>query len=216
MSRKTIFRVFILLFFSIGGQMSVNAQTTTPFETVFDACKKACEALDGGFASGEQLLAVSKTLRDAAPIPLTVKQTQGDVLSLKGHLVFDYEFIQACVDNETIYEIADKYAAEARTRGDKDSANKVRLDTKMVAAGQTCTFEIPSCSGTSQIGCVAEVNRSFSWKIKTIGYQSNGNTNVMTVSGKVFLSVKKRLARTNGIKSSSRSPIKARETGALP
>ena len=46
--------------------MSVNAQTTTPFETVFDACKKACEALDGGFASGEQLLAVSKTLRDAA------------------------------------------------------------------------------------------------------------------------------------------------------
>ena len=150
--------------------MSANAQTTTPFETVFDACKKACEALDGGFASGEQLLAVSKTLRDAAPIPLTVKQTQGDVLSLKGHLVFDYEFIQACVDNETIYEIADKYAAEARTRGDKDSANKVRLDTKMVAAGQTCTFEIPSCSGTSQIGCVAEVNRSFSWKIKTIGY----------------------------------------------
>ena len=115
---------------------------------------------------------VSKTLRDAAPIPLTVKQTQGDVLSLKGHLVFDYEFIQACVDNETIYEIADKYAAEARMRGDKDSANKVRLDTKMVAAGQTCTFEIPSCSGTSQIGCVAEVNRSFSWKIKTIGYQS--------------------------------------------
>ena len=119
-----------------------------------------------------KLLAVSKTLRDAAPIPLTVKQTQGDVLSLKGHLVFDYEFIQACVDNETIYEIADKYAAEARMRGDKDSANKVRLDTKMVAAGQTCTFEIPSCSGTSQIGCVAEVNRSFSWKIKTIGYQS--------------------------------------------
>jgi hypothetical protein len=46
--------------------------------------------------------------------------------------------------------------------------------------------------------------------------QSDGNTNVMTVSGKVFLSVKKRLARTNGIKSSSRSPIKARETGALP
>ena len=130
--------------------MSANAQTTTPFETVFDACKKACEALDGGFASGEQLLAVSKTLRDAAPIPLTVKQTKGDVLSLKGHLVFDYEFIQACVDNETIYEIADKYAAEARMRGDKDSANKVRLDTKMVAAGQTCTFEIPSCSGTAR------------------------------------------------------------------
>ena len=51
-------------------------------------------------------------------------------MSLKGHLVFDYEFIQACVDNETIYEIADKYAAEARMRGDKDSANKVRLDTK--------------------------------------------------------------------------------------
>lgn len=83
MSMKTIFRVFILLFFSIGGQISVNAQTTTPFEMVFDACKKACEALEGGFASGEQLLAVSKTLRDAAPIPLTVKQTQGDVLSLK-------------------------------------------------------------------------------------------------------------------------------------
>ena len=166
MSRKTIFRVFILLFFFIGGQMSVNAQTTTPFETVFDACKKACEALDGGFASGEQLLAVSKTLRDAAPIPLTVKQT------LKGHLVFDYEFIQDCIDDDKIYDIADKYAKEAKERGDKDSANKVRLDTKMVAAGQTCTFEIPSCSGTSQIGCVAEVNRSFSWKIKTIGYQS--------------------------------------------
>ena len=59
--------------------MSANAQTTTPFETVFDACKKACEALDGGFASGEQLLAVSKTLRDAAPIPLTVKQTKAEV-----------------------------------------------------------------------------------------------------------------------------------------
>lgn len=77
MSRKTIFRVFILLFFFIGGQMSVNAQTTTPFETVFDACKKACEALDGGFASGEQLLAVSKTLRDAAPIPINRQTNPG-------------------------------------------------------------------------------------------------------------------------------------------
>ena len=45
--------------------MSANAQTTTPFETVFDACKKACEALDGGFASGEQLLAVSKKVGDS-------------------------------------------------------------------------------------------------------------------------------------------------------
>ena len=38
----------------------------------------------------------------------------------------------------------------------------------------------------------------------------------MTASGKVFPSEKKRLARMNDIKSSSRSPIKARETGALP
>lgn len=66
--------------FSIGGQMSVNAQTTTPFETVFDACKKACEALDGGFASGEQLLAVSKTLRDAAPIPINRQTNPGRCL----------------------------------------------------------------------------------------------------------------------------------------
>ena len=60
--QENYFQSIHLLFFFIGGQMSVNAQTTTPFETVFDACKKACEALDGGFASGEQLLAVSKTL----------------------------------------------------------------------------------------------------------------------------------------------------------
>lgn len=172
MSKETIFSVCMLLFLSIGGPMSVDAQTTPPFETVFDACKKAREAFEGGFASSEQLLAVSKTLRDAAPIPLNIKQTQGDVLSLKGHLVFDYKFIQACINNETIYDMADEYAAEARMRGDKDSADKVRLDTKMVAAGQTYIFEIPSCSGTSQIGCVAEVNRSFSWKIKTIGYKS--------------------------------------------
>ena len=32
--------------------------------------------------------------------------------------------------------------------------------------------EVPEQLGISQIGCVAEVNRSFSWKIKTIGYQS--------------------------------------------
>lgn len=169
----TIFKVvFILLFFSIGGQTSIGAQTITPFETVFNACKKTCEALDGGFASGEQLLEVSKTLRDAIPVPLVVKQTKGATLSLKGHLVFDYEFIQACINNETIYDIADRYAAEARKRGDKTTANSVRLDTKMVPAGQTCTFEIPSCSGTSQIGCVAEVNRVFSWEIETVGYQS--------------------------------------------
>ena len=96
MSRKTIFRVFILLFFSIGGQMSANAQTTTPLKRCSDACKKACEALDGGFASGEQLLAVSKTLRDAAPIPLTVKTNKGRCLEPERTvLVFDYEFIQA-------------------------------------------------------------------------------------------------------------------------
>ena len=130
--------------------MSVNAQTTTPFATVFDACKKACEALDGGFASGEQLLAVSKTLRDAAPIPLTVKQTQGDVLSLKGHLVFDYEFIQDCIDDDKIYDIADTYAKEAKERGDKDSANKVRLDTKMVAATQPIC-EVPEQLGISKV-----------------------------------------------------------------
>lgn len=172
MSRKTIFRVLMLMILSIGGPITVNAQTTTPFETVFDACKKACEAFDGGFASGEQLLAVSKMLRDTSPTPLTVKQTQGEVLSLKGHLVFDYEFIQASIDNETIYDIADQYAKEARMRSNKGAANKVRLDTQMVAAGQTCIFEIPNCSGTSQIGCVAELNRSFSWEIKTIGYKS--------------------------------------------
>ena len=82
------------------------------------------------------------------------------------------EYYKENIDLYDKLDIADKYAKEAKERGDKDSANKVRLDTKMVAAGQTCTFEIPSCSGTSQIGCVAEVNRSFSWKIKTIGYQS--------------------------------------------
>ena len=44
------------------------------------------------------------------------------------------------IDDDKIYDIADKYAKEAKERGDKDSANKVRLDNKMVAAGQTCTF----------------------------------------------------------------------------
>jgi hypothetical protein len=172
MNKKAIHRLLMLLAFLATVCSTVTAQTMPPFERVFDACKRACEAFAGGFASSEQLLAVSKTLRDAEPAPLTIKQIRGDVLSLKGHLVFDYEFIDACINDESIYEMADKYAAEAKIRGNKNPKNKVRLDTKMVAAGQTCTFEIPGCSGTSQIGCVAEVNRNFSWKIKTISYKS--------------------------------------------
>lgn len=172
MKKETVLRILILMVFLIGCRTSVIAQTMTPFEVVFDACKKVREAFDGGFASSEQLLAASRTLRDADPIPLTIKQVKGDALSLKGHLVFDYEFIEACIDNETIYDIADKYAAEARTRGNKVVTTKVRIDTKMVPACQTYIFEIPSCSGVSQIGCVAEVNRNFSWKIKTVNYKS--------------------------------------------
>lgn len=172
MYKKTIYRTLMLLIFLTGAWNTVLAQDTKPFDKVFDACKRACEAFTGGFASGEQLLAVSKTLRDADPLPLTIKQIRGDALSLKGHLVFDYEFIEACINDETIYEMADKYAEEAKIRTSKDPKNKVRLDTKMVAAGQTSTFEIPSCSGVSQIGCVAEVNRMFSWKIKTVNYKS--------------------------------------------
>lgn len=172
MNKKAIHRVLILLAFLAAGCTTVTAQTSSPFEKVFDACKRVCEAFAGGFASSEQLLAASKTLRDAQPAPLTTKQIRGDVLSLKGHLVFDYEFIDACINDESIYEMADKYAAEAKIRGSKDPESKVRLDTRMVAAGQTCTFEIPGCSGTSQIGCVAELNRKFSWKIKTISYKS--------------------------------------------
>ena len=59
--------------------MSATAQTTTPFETVFDACKKAVKLTDGGFASGGQLLAVSKTLRDAA-YPSNRQTNQGRCL----------------------------------------------------------------------------------------------------------------------------------------
>ena len=55
--------------------MSVNAQTTTPFETVFDACKKACEALDGGFAIGEQLLAMDKPCALLQAIPSSAYPT---------------------------------------------------------------------------------------------------------------------------------------------
>ncbi len=84
-------------------------------------------------------------------------------LSLKGHLVFDYEFIQACVDNETIYEIADKYAAEARMRGDKDSRQQSKIRYQNGGCRSDLYFrDSEPCSGTSQIGCVAEVNRSFS------------------------------------------------------
>ncbi len=58
-------------------------------------------------------------------------------------------------------KLVDKYAAEARMRGDMDSANKSKIRYQMVAAGQTCTFEIPSCSGNADEAVMAEVNRYF-------------------------------------------------------
>ena len=149
----------------------VKAQTTD-FEKAYNACIRVNTAFNDGFAHEEQLSAAANTLRNLKIGALQLQLINGEKHSLNGHIVFTSNFILDCIDNESIYTMADKYAKLQQSyRG-----GNLFINTILLKSGASATYKIRNCRDYVYIGCVAEPNGLFSWKLKI----EDAVTNVIT------------------------------------
>lgn len=169
--KRLLLNITLLMFVGFAyGQSSV-------FNNVYHACVKASDALANGFADSEQLMSSATTLKQSHIQKLALKQTQGEKLSLKGHLYFSAAFIEARIKDETIYDMAEEYECKRKrdvAKGNQE--NTVLLTTVVIPAHTTYIYEIGGCSDEVSVGCVAETNGKMSWKVKTVGYKSKKST----------------------------------------
>lgn len=161
--KKTLI-ICILQLILVTTAIAQSSNFNLDFDIAYKACLKVNNALDGGFANVEQLLAAAKTLEELEIEQLQLTKITGIKESLKGHFVFTPMFMNECVKNKIVYDIADEYARLSQSRG----LWPIRMETILVPANSNCIFEIENCSGITNIGCVAETSGLFSWFVKII------------------------------------------------
>lgn len=165
---KKILVIYILELFLVMTAFAQVPKFDLDFETAYNACLKANNALDGGYANVEQLSVASKTLEDLEIEQLLLNQTIGTKQSLKGHFVFTSKFMNECIKNKTVYEMSDEYSKLSQSR----SMWPILMETVLVPANSSCIYEIENCNGVTNLGCVAEPSGYFSWSIKTFEYET--------------------------------------------
>lgn len=154
-------RFLLISCLAIISTMSAAGQTSD-FEKAYHACIRVHTAFNDGFAHAEQLEEAAGTLRTLQIGALQLQQIKGEKHSLNGHLVFTSNFILDCIDNQSIYAMADKYAKDQQSFRGGD----VLMNTLLLKAGTSATYKIRNCRDVVNIGCVAEPNGLFSWKLK--------------------------------------------------
>ena len=159
---------YVLQLVFVATTFSQVAKFDLDFDMAYKACLKANNALDGGYANVEQLLAAAKTLEELKIEQLSLNKIIGIKQPLKGHFVFTYMFMNECIKNKIVYEMSDEYAKLGQSR----SLWPIRMETVLVPKNSSCIYEIDDCNGITNLGCVAETSGFFSWSIKTVEYET--------------------------------------------
>lgn len=146
--RSFLFLAFLYLF------MGVWAQQPTPeVQATINACLALRAAI--GTGSNEGLKQANKALKACDVKPFNkLRCREENVPSLKGHFVFDYEFVDSLIKNRKVYKFAQQYADRSLQRS-TSSSGKVFAKTCMVKKKESTTYTLPA-KGTQYIAIVTE------------------------------------------------------------
>lgn len=133
--------------------IGVKAQQTTPeVQAAIDACLALRGAVGAG--SNEGLKQANKALKACDVQPFSKLRCRDEQPSLKGHFVFEPEFVDSLILNRKVYKFAQQYADRSAQRA-TSSSGKVFAKTCMVKGKKSTTYTLPA-KGTQNIAVVTE------------------------------------------------------------
>ena len=133
--------------------IGVKAQQTTPeVQAAIDACLALRSAVGAG--SNEGLKQANKALKACDVQPFSKLRCRDEQPSLKGHFVFEPEFVDSLIQNRKVYKFAQQYADRSAQRA-TSSSGKVFAKTCMVKGKKSTTYTLPA-KGTQYIAVVTE------------------------------------------------------------
>ena len=141
--------IIALLYIGIGAW----AQQPTPeVQTAIDAFMTLRAAVGAG--SNEGLKQANKALKECNVQPFNKLRCRDEQPSLKGHFVFETEFVDSLIQNRKVYKFAQQYADRSTQRA-TSSSGKVFAKTCMVKGKKSTTYTLPA-KGTQYIAVVTE------------------------------------------------------------
>lgn len=144
--------IFILVQACFGMAM---AQTLSPnVQSVYDACLQMRAAIGAGNT------ATLRTANDALKSNNvkdfgSLMPIDEDILSLDGHFVFDYEFVDSLIAGRDVYRFAQRYADRTTVRGTTSTPNQVFTKTCAVKGKSSVRYTFKS-RGRQELAVVAE------------------------------------------------------------
>ena len=148
-----------------------KAQTLSPeVQSTYDACLSLHAAIKTG--SNSELRAANKMLKDSNPQDFRSLRIVGDEqLSLNGHFVFDYEFVDSLIVNREVYNFAQRYAERASERGTSSTSGIVFTKTCLVKGKSSTKFTYTS-RGHQELAFVAEPDGMITVRVHNLSYDT--------------------------------------------
>ena len=151
--KKTI---LILLFLtSLFLVKSIKAQQLSPeVQSVYDACLEIQSAIGSGSENG--LRSANAALKKCKTKYFgSFKPMAKDELSLMGHFVFDYEFVDSLIAGHQVYEYAERYAHRSCIRHVTSCKGCVMMRTFALKEESTSVYKVRAF-GHQELAFVAE------------------------------------------------------------
>ena len=133
--------------------IGVKAQHTTPeVQAAMDAYLALRAAV--GTGSTEELKQANKALKECNVQPFNKLRCRDEQPSLKGHFVFETEFVDSLIQNRKVYKFAQQYADRSTQRA-TSSSGKVFAKTCMVQGKKSTTYTLVA-KGSQYLAVVTE------------------------------------------------------------
>lgn len=128
-----------ILVMALSAFMSSGQELSDNVRAVYDACVSLRTAAGSGSTS--QMREANTVLKSVRTGYFgTLRQVSGEKVSLDGHFIFDYEFVDSLLVNRKVYAFAQKYANRSARRGTSTSG-VVQMKTCCVKADGRVTFK---------------------------------------------------------------------------
>lgn len=155
--------ILTVLFMSVG--MSLYGQSIH-FQNVFKACCLASSSMDDNEGSKGVLVEATTLLTEAEWMPLILQNEDVDgEADITSHLVFSPAFLKELQNGRSVFEWAEKYAAQAESL---QRGGSVMLCTKCVGPEKKVTYSLRGTPGKLFVGAVAEVGGLMNLYVKVI------------------------------------------------
>ncbi|MBR5299239.1 MAG: hypothetical protein IKU36_03190 [Bacteroidales bacterium] len=125
--------MLMLSVFAVAGQ-----ELSDDVRKIYDACVALRTAAEAG--SAPQMREANMRLKEVRSAYFgTLRQVSGEKVSMNGHMVFDYEFVDSLLVNRKVYSFAQKYLDRTARRG-ASSSSTVFMKTCCVKAEDSVKY----------------------------------------------------------------------------